>query len=84
MAAQTICIIGGGLGGLGLAHAILRECPSNKVVVLERDASEFSRSQGIIIGVQQPVLFFFAQTKREMFRGLIAYVGWVALWLLLN
>jgi len=50
---ETICIVGGGLGGLALAHALVRECPEKKVVVLERDESSVARSQGIIIGVQQ-------------------------------
>jgi 2-polyprenyl-6-methoxyphenol hydroxylase-like FAD-dependent oxidoreductase len=47
----TVLIIGGGLGGLALAHLLLQNSSSIKVLVFERDEDGSSREQGYCIGI---------------------------------
>ena len=51
---MRILIVGGGLGGLLLAHRLVKENdPELQVVILERDESPQARDQGIVIGLRQ-------------------------------
>ncbi|KAJ3097150.1 hypothetical protein HDU97_005127 [Phlyctochytrium planicorne] len=54
---MNIAIVGAGLGGTVLAHALVKQAKQTsttiKVTLFERDDSESSRSQGIAIGLRQ-------------------------------
>jgi len=52
---MKVIIAGGGLGGLLLAHKLVKEGRDKniEVVILERDASSDARGQGIVIGLAQ-------------------------------
>eukprot|EP00160_Parvularia_atlantis_P021235 Unigene9116_Nuclearia_a/m.27878 Unigene9116_Nuclearia_a/g.27878 ORF Unigene9116_Nuclearia_a/g.27878 Unigene9116_Nuclearia_a/m.27878 type:complete len:424 (-) Unigene9116_Nuclearia_a:28-1299(-) len=65
LAPPTVAIIGGGLGGLVLAHALRRA--NVPAVVYERDASATARDQGYQIGLAEPGL---AALDRIMFPAL--------------
>lgn len=48
---KRVAIVGGGIGGLVLAH-LLRASPSLSVMVYERDTTPEARAQGYYIGLQ--------------------------------
>ena len=48
---KRVIIVGGGIGGLVLAH-LLRSSPELSVTVYERDLSPDARGQGYYIGLQ--------------------------------
>ena len=50
---DVVLIIGGGLGGLALAHLLLQGSTSIQVLVFERDANECARDQGYCIGIDR-------------------------------
>ena len=47
-----VAIVGGGLGGLLLAH-LLKDVPGVDLRVFERDENPSSRNQGLVIGLNQ-------------------------------
>jgi len=63
---RPIAIVGGGLGGLALAHHLARLQPRLKVTVYERDAGLYSRGQGYYIGLNRDGLDSLALIRTKL------------------
>lgn len=67
---QVILIIGGGLGGLALAHLLRQNSPSVQIQIFERDEHAYARDQGYCIGIDS--MGFEVLTKIHALNELLA------------